>query len=108
MPAEKSRRLLGTQFVRFTTPGETLTGVLTQKEPIVINGNDTYRYSFDCPGGKVALNGTNQLDDALVFAEVGMEIEIKYIDEVQTLGGFKVKQFEVYVLEAKRGPKTKR
>ena len=99
MPEERSRRILGTRFIRLTLPEETYTGILVSREPVHIGDNDTYRYQFEDEQGKATMNGTDQIDDALADVEMPMTIEVKFLGTERTLGGFDVKRFEVTALE---------
>ena len=84
MPVEKSRRILGTQFLKLTTEGEVFIGTLVSREP----------------------NGTDQVDEALADCPFGLEIEIVYQGTERTLSGFDVKRFRISALEGDNNGET--
>lgn len=95
----RKRRLLGTQFLKLDTPGQTFQGTLVGRDAINLGGNSTYRYTLEADGATYRMNGTDQLDDALADAELGTEVEIKFIGLERTLNGYEVKKYEVSALE---------
>jgi len=99
MAQEKTRKVLGTQFIKLDTVGQSYTGTLTDRRAVVINGNNTFRYYFEDDSGVVAMTGTDQLDDALSEQPLGSEIEITFTGTERTLSGFDVKRFTIVALE---------
>lgn len=93
------RKMISTQLARFTNEGQSITGLLTIKETQTINGKEIGRYVLKNDVATMILNGTVQLDEAFVNAEVGDMIEVVYLGEFPTSNGFKVRGFEVYILE---------
>ncbi len=106
MPVEKSRRILGTQFLKLTTEGEVFIGTLVSREPVIMGENHTFRYVFESDGGKFAMNGTDQVDEALADCPFGLEIEIVYQGTERTLSGFDVKRFRISALEGDNNGET--
>lgn len=92
---KKERKILGAKFVKLDIVGEIFVGKLVGREAMRINGNDTYRYTLTSEGGKFAMIGTRQLDDALADAEIGIDVEITYKELVSTGNGFELKVYEV-------------
>lgn len=92
------RRMISQQLARFTSEGQSITGLLKEKGTQVINEKTIGRYILENEVGTMIVNGTAQIDEAMVVAEIGQLLEIKFIQEVMTTNGFYVKQFEVYVL----------
>ena len=95
MAEKKERKILGAKFVKLNIDGDIFLGTLRKREPMVVQGNSTYRYTFENEAGRFAMIGTTQLDDALSDAEMGTLIEITYQGEIQTGNGFVVQQYEV-------------
>lgn len=92
------RRMISRQLARFIEEGFSITGVLQEKGTQVINGNEVGRYILKNEVAEMIVNGTAQIDEAMANAEIGQMLEIKFMHEALTTNGFKVKQFEVYVL----------
>ena len=92
------KKMLTTQLARFDTEGVTVTGILEIKEEQTIQGKVIGRYTFRNDVATFIVNGTVQLDEALSQAEIGDNMEITYTGDRVTSNGFKVRQFEVYVL----------
>ena len=99
MTQKKERKILGSKFVKLEIIGEIFTGKLVGREPMIINGNQTFRYTFTNEVGKWAMVGTRQLDDALSDADMGIEVEITYKELLETGNGFELKVYEVAALE---------
>lgn len=95
MPA---RKMISRQLAKFTKEGQSITGVLMEKGTQTINGKEIGRYILGNEVATMIVNGTVQIDEAMVNANVGDMLELVFIAEVPTSNGFKVKQFEVYVL----------
>ena len=97
MPKEEQRprRMLGAQFIRFTNEGDSFTGGLVAKRTQTLNGKDCGLYDFIADGNRCRMNGTDQIDDAMVDAELGDTIKITFIGAVRTLAGFDVRQFDI-------------
>lgn len=99
-PAEgKPRRMLGTQFIRFTAIGDTFTGKLASKRLQTLNDKECGLYDFYAEGNRCRMNGTDQIDDAMADAEIGDFLKITFMEEVPTMSGFKVRRFEVELLD---------
>ena len=97
MPA---RKMISRQLAKFTQEGQSITGVLEEKGLQTINGKEIGRYILKNEVATMIVNGTVQIDEAMVNATVGDMLELIFIAEVPTSNGFKVKQFEVYILDA--------
>ena len=96
---QPTRRILGTQFVKLNKEGEVFTDSLVDRVPIMINGNDTFRYTLLSNDVRYRMNGTDQIDDALAELKLGTPISVKFLGTEKTLGGFEVKRFLIEALE---------
>lgn len=96
MPA---RKMISRQLAKFTKEGQSITGRLEEKGLQTINGKEIGRYILKNDVATMIVNGTVQIDEAMVNATVGDMLELIFIAEVPTSNGFKVRQFEVYILE---------
>lgn len=103
-PKGARKRMISTQLAAFSGEGQSITGLLTEKGRQTIRGNDCGRYILKNPTGTIIVNGTVQIDEAMVNAEVGELIELVYLGTRPTGNGFDVKVFEVFVLEQGESP----
>ena len=97
--ADQKKRILGAQFVRLSAEGDTFRGVLFRREDIIVQGNSTFRYTFDNADGRWAMLGTRELDDALMDCAMGTDIEIKLLSEEVMDSGFTMKHFLIEAYE---------
>ena len=99
MVDQKKRRTLGAQFIKLENEGETFVGTLQKREPMTVQGNSTFRYTFENGDGRFAMVGTRQLDDALGDAEIGLEVEIVFERLMVMDSGNELKIYTVSALE---------
>lgn len=92
------RKMISRQLAKFTQEGQSITGKLEEKGVQTINGRELGRYIMSNEVCTMIVNGTVQIDEAMASAAVGDILELVFIAEVPTSNGFKVKQFEVYIL----------
>ena len=97
--ADPKKRILGAQFVKLSTEGDTFRGVLNRREDIIVQGNSTFRYTFDNDDGRWAMLGTREIDDALMDCRMGTDIEIKLLSEEVMDSGFTMKHFLIEAYE---------
>lgn len=98
------RRIVSEVLYQWGDEGDIFTGKLIAKgEQQFIRDNGTInhagRFTFQVGDVVYLVNGTSQLDRAMVAVTVGEEVEITYKGDLVLDSGFKVKQFEVAVLE---------
>ena len=96
---KSKRRILSPTQVTFAKVGDVVEGRYVGSEPVEIQGRAALRYLLETNEGLVSLNGTWRIDEAMRQAVPGDTIGIEYTGETTTLGGFKMKEFEVYAIE---------
>lgn len=99
--AKPRRRMISKQLAKFEVANQTVIGTLTVKETQTLmrdgEPHEIGRYEINNEVGTMIVNGTTQIDEAMVNAEIGDTVELVYMGEQQTSRGFMVKKFEVFV-----------
>lgn len=95
------RRLVSDQQVQFTDEGQVMIGTFKGMELVDFQAGERKlnKYTFENEIGIFTIMGTMQIDTALERCKIGEMVEITYKGTVPTSSGFKVKIFEVAVLE---------
>lgn len=94
------RRLVGTQTAQWNNPGDRYTGVYYKLEEVpYAGGKIILKYSFETDGSTYIVMGNMKIDEGMAEVKIGETVEITYLGDTPTSGGFTMRLFEVAVIE---------